>query len=67
MAACVVPFRSAAQRRADAAEVLRRTHHHLDECWRLRAESRALQRSYQKRQQRIEALLEGIDADRGRA
>jgi len=42
------------------SEVLRQTRQHIAEAWRLRAESRRIQRGYEARQKQIEVLLAGI-------
>jgi hypothetical protein len=43
-----------------AEETIRQTRLKLQECWAIRAESRAIQRRYQERQKRIDALIDGL-------
>jgi hypothetical protein len=63
MSATIIPLRSAAQRQADALwdsiqrEALRRTHQHIAEAWKLKAESAAIRRRYEERQARIAVLM----------
>jgi hypothetical protein len=42
------------------AEILRQTHQHISEAWKLRAESRRIQRDYEARQRKIEELMDGL-------
>jgi hypothetical protein len=42
------------------AEILRQTHQHIAEAWRLKAESAALKRRYEERQRAIDRLLAGL-------
>jgi hypothetical protein len=42
------------------SETLRQTHQHIAEAWRLRAESRRIQRDYEERQRKIEELMDGL-------
>jgi hypothetical protein len=41
-------------------ETVREARLKLQECWAIRAESRAIQRRYQERQRRIDALMDGL-------
>ena len=41
-------------------ETIRQARLRLQECWAIRAESRAIQRRYQERQKKIEALMDGL-------
>ena len=43
-----------------AEETIRQARLRLHECWAIRAESRAIQRRYQERQRRIDALMDGL-------
>ena len=49
------------------SETLRQTRQHIAEAWRMRAESRRIQRDYEERQRAIERLLAGIPTDVERA
>jgi hypothetical protein len=49
------------------SETLRQTRQHIADCWRMRAESRRIQRDYKERRARIDVLLAGIPADVDRA
>jgi hypothetical protein len=47
------------------ARALHEAHLAIAEAWRLRAESRAIQRGYEERQRKIEVLLAGIEGEGG--
>ena len=49
------------------SETLRQTRQHIAEAWKMRAESRRIQRDYEERQRAIERLLAGIPTDVERA
>ena len=49
------------------SEVLRQTRQHIADAWKMRAESRRIQRDYEARQRAIERLLAGIPTDVERA
>ena len=42
------------------SETLRQTRQHIAEAWRLRAESRRIQRDYEERKRKIEELMDGL-------
>jgi hypothetical protein len=42
------------------SEVLRQTRQHIAEAWKMRAESRRIQRDYEERQKLIEKLMDGL-------
>jgi hypothetical protein len=42
------------------SETLRQTRQHIADCWRMRAESRRIQRDYEERQRKIEELMDGL-------
>jgi len=46
------------------SETLRQTRQHIAEAWRLRAESRRIQRDYEERQRKIEDLMRRYDVER---
>jgi hypothetical protein len=45
-------------------EIIRQSRLKLQECWAIRAESRAIQRRYQERQARIDDLMRRYDVER---
>ena len=42
------------------SETLRQTRQHIAEAWRMRAESRRIQRDYEERKRKIEELMDGL-------
>ena len=42
------------------SETLRQTRQHIADAWRMRAESRRIQRDYEERQKLIEKLMDGL-------
>ena len=46
------------------SETLRQTRQHIAEAWKMRAESRRIQRDYIERQARIEDLMRRYDVER---
>ena len=42
------------------SETLRQTREHIAEAWKMRAESRRIQRDYEERQKLIEKLMDGL-------
>jgi len=45
------------------SETLRQTRQHIAEAWKMRAESRRIQRDYEERQRAIERLIAGMGVD----